>query len=120
MLCEKVIVEEKTRNATLVNTFVRRVQKAFPKPPQDFLVFALLTDGLGVVKLSLVIARLDTMEELMVIAKDVEFTSPINDYRLRIHVSQAVFPEPGRYQISLLANGEWVVHAVLNLTRLEG
>lgn len=120
LLCENVIVEEKTRNATLVNTFIRREQKAFPTPPQEFMVFALLTDGLGVMTLSLVIARLDTLEELIAIPKKVEFPNPINDYRLRIRLPQVVFPEPGRYQITLLANGEWVAHCVLNLARLEG
>lgn len=45
-LCEQVIVEERTRNVTPVNCFTQRAVKAFPGS-FSFVLFAVLTDGLG-------------------------------------------------------------------------
>lgn len=34
ILCEQVVLEEGTRNATLVNSMTRLRSKTFPSPPQ--------------------------------------------------------------------------------------
>jgi hypothetical protein len=46
-ICEKIIVEEKTRNVTLVSCFSKLIVEGFPSPSQRFAVYAVLTDGLG-------------------------------------------------------------------------
>ena len=51
-LCERTITEEHTHNLTAVNQFSRWRVETFPSPPQRFSVFALLTGGLGNVKLT--------------------------------------------------------------------
>jgi len=120
ILCEKAITEEGTKNVTLVNTFNRLDRPTFPALLRDFLVCGLLTDALGTMTLSLVITRLETLEELLTISGEVRFTNPIAERRLRIAVNRIEFPSPGRYQISLLANGEWVAQCVLQVNHVEG
>jgi hypothetical protein len=46
-ICEKAIVEERTRNLTLVSCFTKLIVEDFPSLPQRFALFAVLTDGLG-------------------------------------------------------------------------
>src|SRR5437773_10702408 len=61
-LCEQVIVEEKTRNVTLVNCFTHRTVEQFPSEPISFVAFAVLCDGSGEITLEVVLQRLDTLE----------------------------------------------------------
>ncbi len=44
-LCEKVIIEERTRNATNVSTFTRLLVDGFPSSPERFAFAAVLTGG---------------------------------------------------------------------------
>jgi hypothetical protein len=119
ILCEKAITEEGTKNVTLVNTFVRLELDEFPTRPLEFVVYALLTDGLGAMPISVALMSLDTLDELMVHSIEVNFTNPNTEYRLRVRVRNTQFPAPGRYQITLFANGEWVAQAALNLVHRE-
>ena len=45
VVCEQAIVEEGTRNFTLVNCFSRLRVRQIPSEPQRFTVYVLLTDG---------------------------------------------------------------------------
>jgi hypothetical protein len=117
LLCEKIIIEENTRNVTLVNIVKRVSCKTFPSPPQQLGVFAVLTDGSGSVPLSLVVSRLDTLEEIAARQWSMQFTDPLREVRLVLRLSALSFPAPGRYQFSLLADGEWVAHTVIQVVR---
>jgi hypothetical protein len=55
-VCEKVIVEEGTKNVSLISTFSRLRVTEFPARPQPFCVFATLLDGEGDATVSLEIA----------------------------------------------------------------
>ena len=59
-LCEKAIVEEGTKNLTLVNTFTTMFVDGFPSPPQRFAAYAALTDGLGNATIQLGLTHLET------------------------------------------------------------
>jgi hypothetical protein len=50
-LCEKAIVEEGTKNLTLVSTFTKLVVDGFPSLPQLFVLYAALTEGSAMVQL---------------------------------------------------------------------
>jgi hypothetical protein len=115
IVCQHVIVEESTRNMTLVNTFKRLRAIGFPSPPQPFTVYAALTDGRGVLTLDLVVYRPDTLEEIYGRTGRVTFADPLRQERLLVRVSQCSFPVPGRYLISLLADGDEVTYGVVEL-----
>jgi hypothetical protein len=113
ILCEKTITEEGTKNVTLVNTFVRLKQKVFPTPPLQFLVYAFLTDGLGDVPYTLILSRLDTLEELMEGSAKLRFNNPLSDYHLRWRLPPIQFPNPGRHA------GDEIAQRVLQLIAWE-
>ncbi len=105
-LCEQVIVEDKTRNVTPVNCFTRRTVERFPSEPVPFILFAVLTDGLGKIPLEVLIHRLDTMEELYRAGSSCRFPSPLHEVRCTLRNRGYSFPVPGHYQVTLLGENE--------------
>jgi hypothetical protein len=105
MLCEQVIVEENTRNITPVNCFNHRTFDSFPSEKNPFIVFALLTDGSGEMRLEVVIQRLDTLDEIYR-SQLVRFPNPLQDLRCTIRIRDCSFPVAGHYQVVLFFDNE--------------
>jgi hypothetical protein len=118
-LCEKLIVEERTRNVTLVNCFTKLKVREVPSPPLNLAVYASLTDGLGEMTLRLVVVRLDTLEDILVQDKRVAFADPLREVRIGFLLDRQSFPVVSRYQFILLADGELVAQKFLNVILLE-
>ncbi len=107
-LCEKVIVEEGTHNITLVNTFNKRVVDEIPWTPTDFILYALLTDGLGEGDLNVAIYRLDDMEEIHEQSTKFRFKNPLHELRCWVTIRNCTFPEEGHYQAALFFAGQQI------------
>jgi hypothetical protein len=106
--CEKVIVEERTRNISLVSCFDRIVVGEFPTAPQRFAVFATLKDGEGNGTITLVITHLESDEEIYAQEGLVHFPNRLSEVRALFRVNACRFPTPGRYLVSLLVDGAWI------------
>jgi hypothetical protein len=106
LLCEQVIVEERTRNITPVNCFTQRAAERFPSDPFPFVVFAIMTDGLGEMPMAIVIYRLDTLEEVYRAEQSIHFTGPLQSVRCKLAVRDCSFPEAGHYEAVLFVDGE--------------
>jgi len=119
MLCEQVIVEERTRNITPVNCFNRRWVTEFPSERFPFIVFALLTDGSGEMDLEVVVHRLDTFEEIYQFAHPVKFTGPLQDFRCMIRLRNCSFPVPGAYQAGLFVDQEIIAQRRFEVLKRE-
>ncbi len=63
IVCEKVIIEQGTRNVSLVTCFNGLVVERVPTPPCTFAVYSTLTDGQGRGTIALVISSLETHAE---------------------------------------------------------
>jgi len=63
-VCERVIVEERTRNLSLVSCFTKLFVDEFPSSPQRFAVVAAFRDGLGTGTIDLVITQVETDREI--------------------------------------------------------
>lgn len=94
-LCEKVIVEEGTRNITLVSTFTKLYADDFPSSPQRFAFAAVLTAGQGDGTVDLVITRLDTDKETYSIRRSLRFPGRLAEVRVVFHIRDCSFPAPG-------------------------
>jgi len=105
-LCEQVVVEEKTRNVTLVNCFTHRTVDHFPSEFVPFVAFAVLSDGAGEIPLELVVERLDTLEEIHRVSLTGHFANPLQTVRCTLRIRNCAFPLAGHYQVSLLADSE--------------
>jgi hypothetical protein len=115
-LCEKVIIEEGTRNATLVNSIIHLRVRTFPSPLMRFVVSAVLSDGIGEATMSLIVSRLDTLEDINERHWQMRFPDPLHVVRLRLRSPFLSFPAPGRYEFALLADGDRVAQMVLKVT----
>jgi hypothetical protein len=110
VLCDQVIVEERTRKASLIGTFAGIRATSFPALADPFSVFAVLTDGSGDVTISLVVSRLDTGENFFTSRSQLSFSDPLAEVQYHLRLKRFLLPAPGHYQFTLLADGEWVAH----------
>jgi hypothetical protein len=106
LVCEKIVVEDRTRNVTLVNIFTTRRVRVVPSPPRPFAVFSSLADGLGNIALDLTVTRLDTDEEIDRWSQVVRFTDPLQEVRYLYRIEEFSYPVLGTFQFALLADGE--------------
>jgi hypothetical protein len=98
LLCEQLIVEKGTKNVTPVNCFTQRTAPAFPWTSPSFAVVVWLTNGQGEVALEVVVEDADTLEELPVVL---------------VRLNSLVFPKPGTFRVTLLADGEIIAQRKL-------
>jgi hypothetical protein len=115
-ICELAIVEERTRNITLVNSFTRLKVRGFPSLPRPLVVCVTLTDGLGEGAINLVVNRLDTFEEVYSHVRQVIFTDPLLEVRILFRLNDCSFPAPGQYQFALSADNELVAQRSIHLS----
>ncbi|MCI0642831.1 MAG: hypothetical protein L0Y72_01820 [Gemmataceae bacterium] len=114
-LCRLVLVEEHTRNVTLVSAFQRLEFDLFPATAEPFSVYTVLTDGLGDIALNLVVSRCDTLDEIYVRSLQVNVKNPRSQLRLWWRVRSCVFPVPGDYEFNLKTDGESITQNVLHV-----
>jgi hypothetical protein len=119
LCCEQAIVEERTRNITLVNCFTRLKVSGFPSAPQRLVVFTALTDGLGKGTLKLVVTALDTWKDVLTQHNPIEFSDPLQEVRVLFRLTQVEFPGPGTYQITLSADDELVAQRTIHVSATE-
>jgi hypothetical protein len=105
MMCDLVIVDDKTRRITPVNCFsTREVKKPFPVELELSIVVGLVNGhGNGMAQLS--IQRLDTMEAVFEKPFAVTFRDPLQEIWAIVPVRSCRFPEPMTYQAILTIDG---------------
>lgn len=118
-ICERVIVEERTRNVSLIGTFSILQFASFPATPRAMTLFAVLTEGRGVGRMDVVVTRLDNDEEIYRQQRAIVFPDPLHEVRIVFRMEQLSFPDEGAYLVSLLVDGAWVAHRRLTVRFLE-
>ena|ERR1017187_969231 len=119
MVCDQVIIEESTKNVTPVNCFTRRMARQFPSDPFGFVVFAILTDGNGDIRLDLVIRRLENLDDNYEHSMRVHFASPLQEGRCLFRIRGLSYPDSGAYEVLLLADGEIIAQRKIRVTEEE-
>jgi hypothetical protein len=117
LLCEQLVIEEGTRNFTLVNCFSHLYAERFPSHPFRFVIHAVLGNGLGDMNLDVVISRLADFEEVFRRLSRIHLEDRLRDYRLWVRLGSFVFPAPGVYQVSLEVDGDLLAQTPLTLVR---
>ncbi len=112
-VCRDYIVEEDRRSVTLVRCMDRLLLKDFPSPLQSFIVYAVLTDGMGQLPFDLIVTRLETLEEIYSRSWLTTLNEPLAKVHLRVRIHSCSFPFPGRYELALDVKGERVAQCVL-------
>lgn len=105
-VCENVVIEEGSRNVSIINSFTVRYLGHFPSIPVPLQVFSLLTDGLGIYTVRVQLVRLDTAEEITHWTGKIGFLDKLQFVRYKLRLDQCVIPAPGKYQFQLLVEDE--------------
>ncbi len=116
-LCQQMIVEEGTRNYTLVNCFTRLEVERVPSDPFEFLVHAMVGDGMGEVEVTVLIHRVADLAKVYTTSARITFKDRLSDYRLRIRVRGLIFKAFGKYEVSLAAEREQLALAFFNVVQ---
>jgi hypothetical protein len=118
ILCEKIIVEEKTKNLTLVSTFNKLVVEDFPST-RPLALYAVFTGGLGRATIDVEISSLGSDEVIHELQRSVHFPNRLTDVQALFRINDCTFTEPGKYQIVLRVDGEAVALRNLRVMRME-
>ena len=118
-VCEQVIVDHHTRNASLINCFSGWPIDRFPSPPQRFSVYAALTNGSGNWMMKVSILRLKDLTTIYERLMPHHFPSPMELIRFHFRVKECIFPAPGDYVVQLYARNDFICDTVLKIDSTE-
>lgn len=118
-VCEKVIVEEGTKNVSLISTFRRLRVREFPAHARPFCVFAAMLDGEGDATIDLEITDSEISEVVYAVERPVSFPNRLTEVQVLFHVNDCEFPSPGVYQVALFVDRDWVAHRLLSVSAVE-
>jgi len=105
-VCELYVVDEKSKNVTLVNQFTTLKSDRFPTAPKKFSVFAILVNGFGEVPLRLELLGLATEEVLLESTNSVRMPDRLTSVRYAFNGLDVEFPADGGYELALYAMDE--------------
>ena len=105
-LCDQVIVEERTRNISLIGCFTRRVVSEFPTPPQRFVVYAVFANGSGTIPVEVKVLDLEDASVIYEQELLVTFADPLLELRFSFRIGSLIFPRPGSYEVAIESGGE--------------
>ena len=120
-VCQHALLDVYTRHVSLVNCYRKLRFRKLPSAPQSFTVCAVLTDGLGEVKLSMEISVLAAWGEekhLIFRSWNETFVNPLKEKWFLVRFSQFSFPQPGNYLFALTGDGEEIAHTTLEIQEI--
>jgi hypothetical protein len=107
-LCQQVVVEEGTKNVSLINAFTVWNIAGLSSAPRPFCAVATLIDGEGDGTIELAITREETEALVFTIQRPIHFPDRLTEVRALCRINGCSFPAVGLYSATLLVDGEWV------------
>jgi hypothetical protein len=107
LVCDAVIHEAGTDKKSCIGIFHRIHARAFPARHGLLAIYANLTDAQGEYTFRLTLSRLRDGREIGGGATPpIRIPDPLHTAELAFRLQDLVFPEPGKYEFILHANGE--------------
>jgi hypothetical protein len=119
LICEYFILDERSKNVSLIGCFNRLRLPEFPFAASRFFVFALLTDGLGEGSLELTLTHLGSEEEIFRLETTIRLPNRFTELRVPFPIVECYFPEPGAYLFTLLIDNEIIAERRFEVTLME-
>jgi hypothetical protein len=119
-ICERVIIEQGTKNPTLIGLFLTRKVETFPSEPVAFSVFIPLTNGRGTGRIKLVAVRLQTDEQIYLQHGEIAFPNPLMVVNVHFRVNKIAFPGSGVYAFMLLVDDDVIAERRIEVAQREG
>ncbi len=115
VLCDRIEMNPAARQYSLVGLFHSRRFASFPSPVQEFSAYAALHGGVGEGRITLVIAHAATEEEVYRFQRWTAFPGRGLISTFEAPVRKCVFPEPGRYFVTLRFEDMILTHRPLDI-----
>jgi len=115
VLCEGLHFDVQAGKMSLVGVFNSRRFVSFPTPIQQFTVYAGLQGGEGQGTMRLTVSQADTEADLYQFESWRGFSDPDLIVMYEGIVRKVVFPEAGRYIVTLRFDGEIVADRILDV-----
>jgi hypothetical protein len=106
IICDDIYRDERTKKLVIVGTFSTISVRQFPSRHQKMRILFTLTNGHGTYNLKLSIRRARDEKALVEIQGQAKLTNPLQIADIDIEINDLVIPEPGKYWVSLEADGE--------------
>ncbi len=107
LVCDAVIHEAETNKKSCIGIFHRIHVRAFPARHGPLAIYASLTDAQGEYSFRLTLARLRDGREIGGgTTPTIRIPDPLQTAELAFRLQDLVFPEPGKYEFVLHANGQ--------------
>ena len=109
LLCDSVVVDERSKKTTLVGIFDRIFIRKFPGSHGPLTIYARLTDAEGRYELRIDYVQVKT-DKLLAQAKlpALEIPDRLKEHEVIIEPPPVQIPEPGQYEFRLWANERYV------------
>lgn len=120
LVCDTVIEDKITNKKSLIGTFTDIWAPAFPCVQHRMAIYFCLTDAEGEYDILIRLVKSDSEAKLFEAGFAVQIPDrfSISDFGVNLPVVQ--FPEPGRYEIQLFANREFLGRKEFRVSKLEG
>jgi hypothetical protein len=115
IVCKDVIIDEPTRHVTPVNCVHQLRVRGTPTHPEDYSVCCILTDGDGEITFTLHVTDLSAEEDINTRSWRMLLTKSLDENWLLVKLREFVFPNPGRFEFLLLANGQWLARNTITI-----
>ena len=120
VLCDQVITDRMTGKQSLIGMFSRVHARQFPAAHPQLCVFVMLTGGHGKTELQIRIVHANEDRPPIVEGRGgVDFKDPRAIANLALQFHGLMFPRPGEYRVQLLAHGELLREARLDLVLVK-
>jgi len=106
VLCDQIMREEIHGKHTLIGVFSVMQATKYPCFCQAICIFAAFTNGRGAQTIELRCVCAESMETIMRIERDLEFTDPLQIVEASFVLRGCTFPEPGLYSFELRCDEE--------------
>ena len=121
LLCEKVIVDARTEQYSLVGLVSNVNASKFPVRSPNLCIFTEVTGGHGVTALTVRIVDVDEEREPVVkLDLKLNLENPLAVTQFVFGMPPLVFPEPGDYRLQALSGGSRLLEKRLILRDAEG
>jgi len=108
LICDYVLRDAETQNKSLIGVFNRINASAFPVRHDRMHVFVSLTNGHGTYKSRLRVRKMSG-EPILSLDGTIDMKDPLAVAELNFQIRGMIVPEPGRYVVEFLCDGEVLV-----------
>ena len=108
VVCERVIIEEQTKNKTLVSIFNNISVRGFPCRHDRLCVYVALTNGQGDSNISLVLKLIEDGSKVFSADGAVQFQDAQQTVEVIFAIRDFTFYKPGAYAFEVYADNEYV------------